>query len=105
VTFASRGSLTAALVAAVLGCGGGAEAPPEAAAAPPADTIRFREFSSAPSLARSAGSQDPRSPDYGALSIFVRRTALLGHLGHSSIEAMLDAWDVEPLLWPERCAL
>jgi len=53
---------------AVAGCGG-ARADAEAPA--PSDTIAFREFSVAPSLARSGGSREPSAPDYGALSIFV----------------------------------
>jgi hypothetical protein len=48
---------------------------------------------------RGADSPTADQTDYATIM-----TALLEHLGHSSIEAMLDAWDEAPLLWPERCA-
>jgi hypothetical protein len=67
-----RAALSAAVVAVVSwSCGGSDEASqPEAA---PTDSIAFREFSVAPSLARSGGSRDPASPEYGALSFFVQK--------------------------------
>jgi hypothetical protein len=68
-----RSALSLAVVAwAAWGCGAGSDTPPQSEALP-TDSIMFREFSVAPSLARSAGSQDPSSPDYGALSFFVQR--------------------------------
>ena len=50
------------------------------------------------SLAGGATST-PDQTDYSTIM-----AALLDHLGYPSIEAMLDAWDEVPLLWPERCA-
>lgn len=38
-------------------------------------TISYRQFSGSPSLGNGEGSADPRSEDYGALSIFVDRVA------------------------------
>ncbi len=58
-----------ALITLAFGCGEGADS--EVAA--PSDTIAFREFSVAPSLARSGGSTQPGSEEYGALSFFVEK--------------------------------
>lgn len=53
-------------------CAAESDAPPQPEAVP-TDSIVFREFSVAPSLARSGGSRDPASPEYGALSFFVQK--------------------------------
>ena len=100
---AARSPFLRALLGFSIGCGGGSDTQPEGeVTAPPADTIAFREFSAAPSLARSAGSQDPSSADYGALSIFVnevraRGVELVGSAGTAPLADV--AGNVQPAIY------
>ncbi len=81
---------------AVLACGGG-EVPGDVAVAA-SDTISFREFSVAPSLARSAGSPDPGSDEYGALSHFAQAVQIqTGALEEGRGVAFVGAVGTAPL--------
>lgn len=90
---------TGALALLLAVCGGGdAASGASAAEIPPRTTLTYRQFSTSPSLGNGAGSRDPHSADYGALSIFIGAV-------EDRARTLRPAWEVAFSLAPGAPAL